>query len=172
MKELVEFVKTSSEDLPDIYCDMDGVLVDFITGANIAVGGTFATIEKNKRWNMVQQSKGFWPNLDWMPGSKRLYDFIIRYDAHILSAFSGRDPASKSGKLKWLKKRTNFKKANIHLVSRSQKQAYAKNKDGKSNVLIDDYEKNIIEWEKKGGIGIHHTNVGKTISELKRLGFK
>ena len=110
MKELVEFVKTSSEDLPDIYCDMDGVLCDFITGANIAVGGTFATIEKNKRWNIVQQSKGFWANLEWLPGSKRLYDFIIRYDAHILSAFSGRDPASKSGKLKWLKKRTNFKK--------------------------------------------------------------
>ena len=32
--------------------------------------------------------------------------------------------------------------------------------------------KNIQEWENKGGIGIHHTDVGKTINELKRLGFK
>ena len=44
--------------------------------------------------------------------------------------------------------------------------------DGKPNVLIDDYIKNINEWEKKGGIGVHHTEVGKTLAELKRLGFK
>ena len=55
---------------------------------------------------------------------------------------------------------------------RSQKQAFAKNRDGEPNVLIDDYMKNIKEWEAKGGIGIHHTNVGKTIAELKKLGFK
>ena len=54
---------------------------------------------------------------------------------------------------------------------RSQKKSYAKT-DGNPNVLIDDYDKNISEWEKSGGIGILHTNVGKTIGELKRLGFK
>ena len=60
----------------------------------------------------------------------------------------------------------------IHLVKRAQKKDYAKNRDGSSNVLIDDYIKNIREWESAGGIGIHHTNVGKSIGELKRLGFK
>ena len=73
--------------------------------------------------------------------------------------------------MKWLKKNTKFKNADIHLVMRSQKQVYAMTQ-GKPNVLIDDYIKNIKEWEAKGGIGIHHTNVGKTIGELKRLGFK
>jgi hypothetical protein len=29
-----------------------------------------------------------------------------------------------------------------------------------------------VEWESKGGIGVHHTETGKTITELKRLGFK
>jgi len=38
--------------------------------------------------------------------------------------------------------------------------------------LIDDYIKNITEWESKGGIGVHHTNVAITIGKLKRLGFK
>ena len=38
--------------------------------------------------------------------------------------------------------------------------------------VIDDYIKNINEWESKGGIGVHHTSVSKTINELKRLGFK
>jgi len=57
------------------------------------------------------------------------------------------------------------------LVKRKQKQLYAMT-NGKPNVLIDDYIKNIKEWEAKGGIGIHHTNVSKTITDLKRLGFK
>ena len=74
--------------------------------------------------------------------------------------------------MKWVKKNTGFKRANIHLVLRSQKQAYAKTKEEKPNDLIDDYVRNIREWENKGGIGIHHTDVGKTINELKRLGFK
>jgi hypothetical protein len=54
---------------------------------------------------------------------------------------------------------------------RSHKQKYATT-DGKPNVLIDDYKKNIMEWESKGGIGVHHTEVSKTIANLKRLGYK
>jgi hypothetical protein len=57
------------------------------------------------------------------------------------------------------------------LVLRAQKASFAQT-DGKPNVLIDDYIKNIQEWENKGGIGIHHTAVPKTLNELKRLGFK
>ena len=106
-----------------------------------------------------------------MSGAKRLYQFIARYDPHVLSAYSGKDPNSKNGKLKWLAKHTKFKKPNINLVLRSQKQKYATT-NGKPNVLIDDYIKNINEWEAKGGIGVHHTSVPKTINELKKLGYK
>ena len=172
MKDILELTEVSNEDLPEIYCDLDEVLVDFLRGADAAVGGSFVKYDKAERWNKINQTKGFWSNLGWKPNAKRLHDFIIRYNPHVLSAFSGRDPASKVGKMKWVKKNTGFKKANIHLVKRAQKQAYAKTKEEKPNVLIDDYVKNIREWENKGGIGIHHTDVGKTISELKRLGFK
>ena len=106
-----------------------------------------------------------------MPGAKRLYQFIKRYDPYVLSAYSGRDPASKNGKIKWLNKNTNWKKSRINLVKRADKKLYAMT-NNKPNILVDDYIKNIREWEKKGGIGVHHTDVGKTIAELKRLGFK
>ena len=171
MKKLVELSEVSNEDLPEIYCDLDEVLVDFMRGANAAVGGDFVKMDKEDRWNKVKQTKGFWSNLGWKPNAKRLHDFIIKYNPHVLSAYTGRDPTSKVGKMKWLKKNANFKRGNIHLVLRSQKKDYATTK-GKPNILIDDYDKNIREWEAKGGIGIHHTDVGKTISELKRLGFK
>ena len=172
MKELIELVEASKDDLPEIYCDLDEVLVDFLRGADAVVGGNFANMGKDERWNKVNQTKGFWSNLGWKPNARRLYDFIIKYDAHVLSAFTSRDPTSKVGKTKWLKKNTKFKRGNVHLVLRSQKKSYAKTKEEKPNVLIDDYDKNIKEWENAGGIGIHHTDVGKTIGELKRLGFK
>ena len=171
MNQVLDFLEVSS-DLPTIYCDMDGVLCNFMKGADKAVGGSFVTFEKEIRWNAVNQIKGFWPNLEWLPNAQRLYKFIIKYDAHILSAFTARDPTSKIGKMKWLKKNTKFIRSKIHLVLRSQKQAFAKNVDGEPNVLIDDYIKNINEWEAKGGIGIHHTSVGKTILKLKESGFK
>ena len=171
MKELIELIEASKEDLPEIYCDLDEVLVDFMQGANAAVGGDFVKMDKDERWNKVNQTKGFWANLNWKSNAKRLHDFIIRYNPHVLSAYTGRDSTSKVGKIKWLKKNTGFKRGNIHLVLRSQKKSYATTNE-KPNILIDDYDKNIREWEAKGGIGIHHTDVGKTISELKRLGFK
>ena len=164
-------VKITRDDLPSIYCDMDMVLCDFMKAADNVVGGSFVQADKADRWNKISNTKNFWANLEWMPGAKRLYNFIIRYDAYILSAYTRKDPTSKTGKLKWLSKNTKFKKFNIKLVLRSEKQQYAMT-NGKPNVLIDDYIKNIREWEAKGGIGIHHTDVGKTISELKRLGFK
>jgi len=173
MKDLTQlFEAIKNEDLPEIYCDLDEVLVDFIGAADAAVGGNFAKADKETRWNIINQIKGFWTNIGWKPNAKRLYDFIIKYDAHVLSAFTGRDPTSKVGKMKWVKKNTEFKRANIHLVLRSQKKSYAKTKEEKPNVLIDDYDKNIKEWEAAGGIGILHTNVGKTINKLKGLGFK
>ena len=164
-------MEASNEDLPAIYCDLDQVLVDFMKGADEAVGGSFVTSDKGERWNKINQTKRFWTELEWMPGARKLYQFIARYDPHVLSAYSARDPNSQNGKKKWLNKHTNFSRSNTNLVRRADKQKFAM-KDGNPNILIDDYIKNIKEWEAKGGIGIHHTNVGKTLAELKRLGFK
>ena len=171
MKDIRELLEASKEDLSDIYCDMDGVLCNFMKAADYAAGGSFVTTDSKERWMKINQTRGFWENLEWMAGAKRLYQKIMKYNPYILSAYSGRDPTSRNGKMKWLAKNTDFKKSNILLVMRSQKQKYATT-DGKPNVLIDDYIKNIKEWESKGGIGVHHTSVGKSIGELNRLGFK
>jgi len=167
----MELMEASNDELPEIYCDMDQVLCDFIKGADKAVGGSFVQADKKMRWDKIAQTKDFWANLTWMPGAKRLYSFISKYDPHILSAASDRDDNSRRGKLKWLNKNTKFKRSNINIVKRADKKKFATT-DGKPNVLIDDYQKNITEWESMGGIGVHHTETGKTIAELKRLGYK
>ena len=174
MKDLGELTHLGEQDLPNIYCDMDQVLCNFLKGADKAVGGSFVTADRKTRWNTItSMGKKFWENLEWMPGSKQMYSFISKYDPYVLSAYSDKDATgSKTGKMNWLKKNTKFKRSKINLVLRDQKKKFAKDNDGKANILIDDYEKNIKEWEQAGGIGVIYTNAPNTIRELKKLGFK
>ena len=86
---------------------------------------------------------------------------------------STKDANSRKGKYNWLRKNAKLtQKSRIHLVMREDKQKYAMTTDGKPNLLIDDYIKNVNEWKAKGGIGVHHTSPSDTIAQLKRLGFK
>ena len=42
MRNIEELYETSNEDLPELYCDLDQVLVDFLKGAEKVVGQPFA----------------------------------------------------------------------------------------------------------------------------------
>ena len=170
MKYIVELVKPNEEELPQIYCDMDNVLVDFLGGAEQLIGKPFNSVDKEDRWSAIKSKKDFWHTLKWMPGSQRMWKLINKYDANILSAYSNRDANSRPGKKVWLSKNAK-PRGRVHLVLRADKQKYATT-NGKANILIDDYEKNIREWESAGGIGIHHTSPSNTISQLKRYGFR
>ena len=163
----------SVDDLPTIYCDMDMVLCDFLKGAEEALGTSFIKADRTKRWPTISAKKDFWVSLEWMPGSKKMWTFINKYNAHILSAYSTKDANSRKGKLDWLRKNAKLtQRSRIHLVLREDKQKFAMTQDGKPNLLIDDYIKNINEFKARGGIGIHHTSSSNTIAELKKLGFK
>ena len=170
MRTLVELTKISEDELPPIYCDMDQVICDFIGGYEKLTGLDFARSDKEERWNAVTGKKDFWATLDWMPGSQRMWSIINKYNANILSAYSNRDANSRKGKQQWLKKNAK-PTGKVHLVMRADKQKYATT-GGKPNILIDDYIKNIKEWENAGGIGIHHLSPTQTISQLKRYGFR
>ena len=171
MKDIRELLKVNEESLPKIYCDMDQVLCAFLSGASKVIGSDFTKANRETRWKIISSTKGFGQNLEWMPGAKRLYQRISKYDPYILSAYSERDVSSRAGKYKWIAKNTKIPKSRVLLVKRAQKQSYATDK-GEPSVLIDDYIKNIREWEQKGGIGIHHTDVSKTLRELSNIGFK
>ena len=171
MKNLAELLQVNEEPLPRLYCDMDQVLCAFLTGAKQILGSDFQKSDRNTRWEKIAGTKGFWENLQFMPGARKLLQRIQKYDPYILSAYSERDSRSKPGKIKWIQKNTRIPKSRTIVVLRSQKQRYA-TQNGQFCVLIDDYIKNIKEWENKGGVGIHHTDVNKTLKELTNLGYK
>ena len=171
MKNLIDLLEVSKDDLPSIYCDMDMVLCDFLKGAEKVLGMPFVNANKQTRWEKISDTPDFWANLPWMPGAKRLYQRIAKYDPYILSAYPEKDVNARGGKVKWVLKNTRIPKSRILVVKRAEKQRYATH-NGEFSVLIDDYIKNIKEWENKGGVGIHHTDVSRTLKELSNLGYK
>jgi len=152
-----------------IYCDMDGVLCDFErqwARTNKLPFSKFQTLNIHDRWEKVRQHGSFWETIPWKGDGKTLWNYIKKHDVRILSAYSSSDPNCMAGKRKWLNKNVSISPAKIHLVTRSQKQIYSK----KNTILIDDYIRNIKEFNAKGGIGIRHKTASQTISELKKLG--
>ena len=151
-----------------IYCDMDGVLVDFERGykelTNITPARTFDG--KADFWEPINKAgAAFWANLDWMPDGQELWRYIKKYKPNILSAPSF-DPSSKAGKEAWVKMHLQNSYNKLYLYSRANKQLFAE----PNRILIDDMQKTIDEWNAKGGIGIFHSSAANTITELKKLG--
>jgi hypothetical protein len=148
-----------------IYCDMDGVIVDFDKGYKELTGkeASFDT-PKEEFWAPIQKAGAeFWIKLQWMPDGKQLWNYIKPYNPQLLSAPS-RDESSKIGKFVWVKR--NVPGTKLILRSAERKQEFAT----PNSILIDDRADNIQRWKDAGGIGIHHTSAADTIQQLKDLG--
>ena len=148
-----------------IYCDMDGVLVDFEKGYK-DLTGVEASYDTNPEefWEPITRAgAAFWIKLQWMPDGKQLWEYIKSYTPDLLSAPS-REESSKIGKFTWVKR--NIPGTKLILRSAERKQEFAT----PNSILIDDRADNIQRWKDAGGIGIHHTSAADTIQQLKDLG--
>ena len=194
MKLLLEnwwkFLKEQQEQY-QIYCDMDGVLVDFVAGTvehitkqlqageaeelKEKIGRDYVTEEdihvtspnrnldiRDYMFKELDHHAEFWENLPWMPGGKELWAFISQFNPYILTAPMGY--GSEIGKQAWIDK--NLQPAPSKVFMSHDKFKWA----ASSHILIDDFTKNTIPWEKEGGIAILHTDAGITIKKLEELG--
>ncbi len=149
-----------------LYCDMDGVLVDFDKGYKKLTGDSLNGEHRTDVdfWDPINKAGyDFWINLEWMGDGKRLWKYIEKYKPKLLSAPS-REEVSRVAKHDWVNKEL----PGIHLILRSAK--HKKDFAGPKNILIDDRLDNVQGWRDAGGIGIHHVNAKHTIDQLKVLG--
>jgi hypothetical protein len=159
---------TEQKNKMKIYCDMDGVLVDFERGYNNLTGrevpGVDSTYDKKNFWSDIAKAgKGFWAELNWMSDGPQLWDYIKQYNPKLLTAPS-REESSRIGKQEWVDK-------HIPGTSIIFKKAEDKKDLADSNsILIDDRKNNIEQWINVGGIGIYHTSTVSTIEKLKQIG--
>jgi hypothetical protein len=171
-KEVMKEEKEQSKYV--IFCDMDGVLVDFDKGYEDLTGLHTKHVDvqdSNDFWNKFKSSlaeKGmeeydYWVNLEWMSDGQELWDYIKSYNPYVLTAPS-RDPGSKLGKKEWVQRLDNMK--NIYFRAAQNKSDFS----GRNRILIDDRADTIEKWNALGGIGILHTSTQNTIEQLKKLG--
>lgn len=168
--ELGNNVTEALDSQYEIFCDMDGVLCDFVKQWTDLVGehpDTYRRATSKEEFDVILDSTPveFWSQMEWMPGSKPMWNIIKKYGAKILSAPADSED-SKVGKLAWVKN-------NIPGTEVIFKKSYLKQeKSGPNKILIDDLKRNIDQWREKGGIGILYQNPQQVIKDLSDLGIK
>lgn len=151
-----------------LYCDMDGVLVDFEKRfedlTDLSPNAFRDKYGLDEFWKKIDDDGvRFWVGMDWMPDGKQLWDYI-KPNVYSLLSSPSYDNSSRLGKRLWVKK--NIPGTKLILAARKNKQDYSE----KGAILIDDLKPTIDEWNAKGGIGILHTSAASTIEQLKKLG--
>jgi GH24 family phage-related lysozyme (muramidase) len=165
-------VAIKSDERPyQIYCDMDGVLVDF--------DQAFKKLMDGKLWNDAVEAYGleelwrrinsggprWWAELHWAKDGEQLWDFIKDKGTIILTAgtTSMTGKRADEGKREWCRKHLGPAVEVIVTDRGTDKKYWA----APNHILIDDLEENIRAWRTRGGIGIHHRDTPQTIAQLK-----
>ena len=185
-----EYLKEEEQEY-EIYCDMDGVLVDFELGAveyitsdlksgkaaelGEELGRDYIDKEdiksnkavRNYMYKELQHNADFWEKLPWMPNGREVWAAIAPYDPIILTTPMGY--GSEIGKQAWIDKHL-VKEMGLppKKVFMSREKHLWANKD---SILIDDWTKNTIPWEEHNGIAILYrdSDIEKTLSRLREL---
>ena len=147
-----------------IFLDMDGVLADFNGGVRKLCGiepiKQPATPEEDARlWKAVRKVPHFYDKLEPLPGSVEMFRKIREAFGDRCSILTGiprpdnRVRFARKDKIAWVRRILSDDVA-VHVVYRVDKPKYC---SGKECILIDDFSKNLREWEAAGGTGLLFT---------------
>jgi len=183
-----EPTKIFKKRMPHVFCDIDGVLADFYMGLkqHFKVEGANAVekfLSSSAGWDIIaKEEPHFFLKLPMLPGAHTLMSTLVKLrDSNhirlsILTAISNEwyaDPVMRrictQDKTQWITSRWQIPPANVLVVRRKDKQKYARVQQAighPSAMLIDDFYKNVLEWEMAGGHAIHHISATRTIQRL------
>jgi len=161
-----------------IYCDLDGVLVNMIGEVSRIFSipdlndNTFDKYLPQFKDELDKTHPNFFASLPWKDDGKRLWSYLSKHKPSILSSAPRRwQPNATEDKKKWVSKNLGLVGDRVVIVRGSDAKKQFASSKGKQNILIDDFEQNIVEWRANGGIGIHHTSTTNTIGQLRKLGY-
>jgi 5'(3')-deoxyribonucleotidase len=151
-----------------ILLDMDGVLVDFLSGAIKALNRDFnrdITIEQyadkfgrwetydyygittTQFWESIHNTPFFWVDLEPMPWYKELYALLSEMGDVTILTTPSLDPSCSMQKLQWLRKHLDIGSDAVFMGARKYLMAG-------NGILIDDYYKNVDKFRDAGGEAI------------------
>jgi hypothetical protein len=155
-----------------VYLDCDGVLADFNRYAIEKLGKMFNTFpDSQSAWDAMHKHQNVYMDLEPMPDAFDLVKGVFElkkdfgFRVGVLTAIPkiGRIPEARQHKIYWILKHFPELRENFAIGPHAEhKQYHCRAGD----VLIDDSQKNIPQWNSKSGFGILHTSASQSISEL------
>jgi hypothetical protein len=153
---------------PEIFLDMDGVLADFFSEyaklagvpADVKSGrADYRNIPAELREPVIAQMRGtdFFYRLPKFASADRLVNMVVQvfgYYNICSSPLRGDNQNSEAMKRAWIAENLNPQPRVIRITGRKGK--YARQQDGTPNILVDDRNTVLTEWEQSGGIGIKY----------------
>ena len=152
-----------------LYIDLDGVCADFYNKVLELTGNEY---QGQVTWKVLDQVPNLFYKLDVLQGTKEALLWIEEYfhkpNVEFLTALprnTGWLSSAQKDKVQWV----HDKLGSTLQVNCVQHWSYKKYFcDSKDDILIDDCERNIQEWQEYGGTGILHRNWDDTLKELER----
>ena len=147
-----------------LYCDLDGVLVDFEKGVKERMGKLPEDLNQKYMWMTLRKTPNFYVNLPWMPEGKALWDAIKEFNPIILTGcpIGG---WSEADKRIWCARELG---ANIKVITCNTKDKPKFCSEG--DILI--YDRDVIKdaWIAKKGKYLHYAegNLEHYIKEIER----
>lgn len=160
-----------------VYFDMDGVLANFDNGVRElcrkepVVQGHCSNAETDALWGTISQVPHFYAKLEPIAGSVKMVRAVYTEIGNRCQILTGipkphRNVADAAeDKIDWVRRFVS-PDIQVHAVYRAEKKRFC---TGSQDILIDDYDKNIREWQKSGGTGILFVTPEQTMAELQRI---
>lgn len=153
--------------MTQIFCDLDGVLVDFEGGYAQTFGHHHKSVPMKEMWrNIDSGGEEYWSGLPALPDHLLLWNYIIPYVPTILTGCPRTFKVAKVGKKWWCINNLHGEYGFVACWAKD-KPKYLKNP---GDVLIDDKAENCQLWIDVGGVAILHTSVADTLAQLEEMG--
>jgi 5'(3')-deoxyribonucleotidase len=143
-----------------ILLDLDGVLIDFISGC-LKVLGRHEKHDDIKSWNFYREwgisdeefwekcsVPGFWYNLELYPWAKEFYSSLKKHGDVVISTSPSSHPLCTQEKIAFCQDKLGIKRRDIMVGGRKELMARP------GRILIDDYIENINNFNKNIGTGL------------------
>lgn len=157
-----------SYGMVQLFLDCDGVLADFDSTAERLLGLPSRQAEKalgsDEFWRRIRTTSNFFRNLPLLPDAMELYRSVSHLHPIILTGCPQGGWAEKQ-KEDWAAH--YFPGVPLIACLSKDKCLYLKNR---GDVLVDDYLRYKLQWERAGGIFVHHHSARESIGRLAELG--
>ena len=160
--------KNTSISKYKVFCDLDGVLVDFEKGVFDVTGRSTQDQTVTKMWNRILTFPKFFEQLNWTQYGEEMWKNILNITETTPTILTGL-PYSCKKKVHAEKRTWCEKNLGDHVAVITTQSVDKYKYSARGHVLIDDRYSHKKLWETYGGTFIYHTSSERTLYELNRL---